>query len=1292
MRTLARRRLLWTPGLILVCGLAVIAALGGVGRLLAQENPPAAQFGDPPLAERITLSAPDEAGLVTIEGLPGAVFPGAVVGVRNLYTGEAVYQRAELTGAFILQIYGPGNTPFWISPAERVDPAEALAAGSIPGGPGLILTAPLPDEVPSLPDPPEAEWPATPIVIDGDAGEWATLAMTFPVDLGEGRGAWVSALANRQSLYLALTPQSGEAPLPEDYGRLEIGLRVEEQTFTVVIDPARRDGGRLIAADGGDLGPLAALSAQGSAIELRLPRLAFTGFPSPITMESVRFTPVEGTANVPAALALEAAERDEVDAPAQALDMPTDAAAFTLAGPVGGGSGSWYATGRVNRLGLQSGEMLLVEMAVTLDAPGRVSAGDDLRLGARLRLEPVLDATGAQTVADRATGNGWSGQLTPSGLAIQNVAGGYDLGTTPAQNLSIVDDRLTFVLQWQAPLDGTLPGGTYVPALEGFAAVTGVSSAWGESGVLGSSQPQTQVPDVPEARLPVTLHVGARSGEPGRLLTALFYDHPAGDGARGLLPQEEVGVTALGSRVAHPSPMYVLPRLDSLGNPIAYPLEPYLPAMLGNSFSQTLGPLLALDLPGGELTVSVTGPDGTVDDLGTRPIVQNRLSSVTRSEAQAFGTTSPLDVYRLTTLDPALAAYTFQQDGHYVVRLSFTVADVWGNPYTGGGTYDVWVGDALVLRPGVLTGTPFEVGDVFNPALTVAPAFPAEVSIRLMVYPLDGGDPIAYAAEGTASRFGFFLPEDARNGWILDTPGEYVVDTTARYTDSQGRLWLGSRRGAGVIASPEGSLIARGGRGLSGPAAEDRLAWYVADRHLAEVRSANPAAQVRWPYHSGDVLWARDGGPGIAAMLRLTDTLGGYAAWLVDRLSGWTAEDGLDAAALANEDELPLVTPGGSDAADNSVHAYISAVRPGISVRQLVLGDETAGWIEPGWSLNDPYNSQPGSGINGDLPGDMTFLFGGVIVHNADLNLHEAAIYGALGLTVAAGDPGGDRVYPPLRGAANGADGGPLLTVRGEALTMTFTPTGFQPGQVFTVGDTLALSGQVAPTLPARVTAEVSKPSGLTLVTRGQANAVGYYYDPVQNLPLDEPGVWRIRLRVDYDGLTSTGMVQPPAAGAPLSYGTLPGGTVLGAVDSTFAIYVLPEGGGVIQLTNPMIVDGRVPAAQPFNVVAAVPEGWTNIQAEYTVTMPGVILEEGQQPALGGIFAYNYDPRRINQVFPNLDISAPGGTPLSVDTVTITFVLRGTDAEGQPAIGARVVTLLGDRLVTLYDGWQVPES
>jgi hypothetical protein len=223
VRTLARWRLLWTQGLILVCGLAVIAALGGVGRLLAQENPPAAQFGDPPLAERITLSAPDETGLVTIEGLPGAVFPGAVVGVRNLYTGEAVYQRAELTGAFLLQIYGPGNTPFWISPAERVDPAEALAAGSIPGGPGLILTAPLPAMCHRCPIHPEAEWPATPVTIDGDAGEWAALGAPFPVDLGEGRGALVYALANTQSLYLALTPQSAEVPLPEAYGRLEIG-------------------------------------------------------------------------------------------------------------------------------------------------------------------------------------------------------------------------------------------------------------------------------------------------------------------------------------------------------------------------------------------------------------------------------------------------------------------------------------------------------------------------------------------------------------------------------------------------------------------------------------------------------------------------------------------------------------------------------------------------------------------------------------------------------------------------------------------------------------------------------------------------------------------------------------------------------------------------------------------------------------------------------------------------------------------------------------------------------------
>ncbi|MBZ0295428.1 MAG: hypothetical protein K8L99_22905, partial [Anaerolineae bacterium] len=78
------------------------------------------QRGDPPLAALITVSAADEDGIVTITGAPGSVFPAAQVAIRNLYTKAVVYTQAGITGNFSVPIYGPGNTPFWISQAVSI--------------------------------------------------------------------------------------------------------------------------------------------------------------------------------------------------------------------------------------------------------------------------------------------------------------------------------------------------------------------------------------------------------------------------------------------------------------------------------------------------------------------------------------------------------------------------------------------------------------------------------------------------------------------------------------------------------------------------------------------------------------------------------------------------------------------------------------------------------------------------------------------------------------------------------------------------------------------------------------------------------------------------------------------------------------------------------------------------------------------------------------------------------------------------------------------------------------------
>lgn len=1277
-----------TQGLLLV---ALALSFTAVHIPLAAQEPRAAQFGDPPIAELISISEPNENGVVVIRGNQGAVFPGAVVEVRNLYTGDTAYTRAELTGVFAAEIYGPGNTPFWISPATNIDASERFRPGSLHGGPGVILYGPLPESYPPPPEaPPEvAAQPQTPIRIDGDSGEWAGQVEPMAVEL-EGQGALFYALANRESLYLALAPQEGAQPLPDDYSRLEIDLEIDERLFSVALDPRRGGGGRAyehLSGPDADLGPLGGVSAQGAAIEVRVPRLAFTGAPAPLTLWALRFIRGEEEAAAPTVeLSLLVEEVDAIDSRmVEPLPMGEEAVPFTLSGPVGGGSGRWQAVGRVNGLQFEAGDRLLLELQVSMQAPEMPGSGEDLRLGAALRLEPVVGASGAQTVADRATGNGWSGLLTPTGLPIENVAGGIALGEAGAQNLVIQEGGLSFLLQWQVSLEEGLPPGLYVPVIDGFVAVTGLYGAWGEAGILGNGPGA----GIAEARLPVVLRVGG-PGE-NRLLWTLLQDHPS-QGSRGILAAEDAGRVALSSRVAFQAERTILPRVDPAnGEPIPYPLEPYLPALLGNSFTESVAPLVPFAFQAGELRVRVTMPDGAVDDLGAAPLVQNRLSSPARVEAELFGRNAPVDMYRLTTLDPRFTAYTFQQEGRHVIEMRGTVRDVWGNVYTGGGTYELWIAEPLELLPGVLPGTPFEVGDAFLPALSIVPAFPAEVTMRLRLYPLEGGRPVTYEAEGRASAYGYFLAEEAAP-WLLEGPGEYVVDYTASYRDPLGRLWMGSVRGAGVIASPEGTLVARGGRGVANVPAEDRLAWYALDNVAPNLLASNPEAHLRWPYYSGDVLWGRDGTGSVQATLRLMDTGSGYEAWLVDRLAGWRADDGMAARELANEDELPLVTLGPAGGAlgpalepegiVNRAYAYFSAVRPGVAVRQFVLGDESPGLARTAWDFDDPYNQQRGVGANGDLPGDYAFLFGGAVVHNAALNLHEAAIYGAVAVVVGGRDTPGDRVYPPLRGAANGPDGGPLLTVRNQEVGVFFVPTGFRPGQVFTVGDRLALAGQVAPALAARVEADVVRPDGIVLPIIGETNAVGYFHDPDQHLTLDQPGVWTVRLRAICHGWTSAGAVQEP----------YPAGSAPGAVAGAFSIYVLPEGAPVARLTNFTVAEARVPVALAFNLSVAVPQGWQGVRAHYTVALPGMILDSGAQPVSGEVFTYNYDPRRLNQAFPNLDVVRAGTqTPVSADTVTLTLALVGTDAGGQPAVTARTVTLFGDRLVTVYEGWAAPE-
>ncbi len=814
------------------------------------------------------------------------------------------------------------------------------------------------------------------------------------------------------------------------------------------------------------------------------------------------------------------------------------------------------------------------------------------------------------------------------------------------------DDSIRIPFDFALNLRDDLPSGLYVPVFSGYTlAEDGSRMAWAQADTL-------------PARLPLILNVGGV--EKTRLLWTLFADDPS-NGSRGVLPAEDAAYAALSNRVRFNSPTYILPPFaPGTRDPLTYPFEPYLLNQLPNSNDQFGAPLSPFQFPveqgpAGELNVRITRPDGTVSDLGSTPIVQNQLASSPADERLRFGRQSPLNEYRLATLNPPFTARSFDQYGEYTIELSGTLEDTWGNAYEGGGTYTILSAELLDLTPGVMTGTPFVVGDALNFGLHVAPGFPAELTVTLLVYPLDGSNPIEQTVSGSANAHGYFQPDDAP--FVFETPGEYVIEYEARYTDSAGRLWAASTRGAGVIAEANAPLIAHGERGLPGVRNDLRPAWFSLPEYASITRISAADATLSLPYHSGDVIRLPDGEANLLQpAIRVQDLSGAYANWLLNRLP--ENGEGMTLRQLASEGEMPVLMLNESEST-----SYFTATRPNVTVRQFVSGGDDGG-LTLGWDNDDPLNQQPGAGVDGSRPNDFIFLFGGAVIDvpSGDADpIRSSAVYAALAVI---GEDTPPRVFPPDRGAAGGADGGPLLMVNGQAYDAFINLTGVQPGDVLVVGDTVTVAGQVAPTIAAQVSTTYTAPSGEIQTFTGRANAIGMYYDPAAQFAVDQTGLWTVEVRVVLDGLTSAGQIEPP----------YPQGSILGTPDGRFTFTVLPRASEPLPW-NSLLKNTIIPTVSPYNFSFTLPEDWTEIEAYYTLTTPGYVIEDDALRMNGRTFSYSYNAPQQSRTFPNLENDSSGGAFRS-DVRTLTFTATGIDSSGTRQIRSRTFTLMHDHLIT----------
>ncbi len=715
------------------------------------------------------------------------------------------------------------------------------------------------------------------------------------------------------------------------------------------------------------------------------------------------------------------------------------------------------------------------------------------------------------------------------------------------------------------------------------------------------------------------------------------------EATRGTLAREDQARIGLLSMISFQDQKFVIPRLDSrTGTLKKYRLEPFLPLISYGDRGLPNPPTIDFAFPSGQLTVLVTRPDGGTDSLGPAPFVQ----SVNATPSYDFGKVKDYsngggalqDVYQLTTMEEEFN-YSFDQYGHYVIEMTGSVEDVQGITYTGGGTYDVYVARPLKLYNGMLPASPFVQGDSFSPSLQVYPRVPVDVEMKLVFLPnSDPENAIIRVYTGKANELGYFFPDDL-DPFTFNAGGEYRVDVAAQYTDEQGTLWMSSATWGNVVENRDTVLIAHGVRGLDSP--EANSAWFF--HQNLEVEGT---VHTFYPYYSGDIFWGHEieaeqikGADAILPGVSIEDTNGQIYEilrqnWNSKAHAAIDIPDGRFQTAIdLGEVRLFSTTSTGfglelfPEQLNQFGYVYQTSERPGARVHESV----SEGTIPIGyWRFLATYGDQVG--VEGDLPNDLKWQFGSAVFRDLDRGINDYAVYGSLWVLIPNDDPVGARVTPPFQGATGGPNGGPILTLKGEDIDLLFLPRSGFPGQVLEVGDVLSFSGHVGPPLNSKVTITVTSPAGEQRVISGYADKIGYFYQPKDDFIVDTPGVWEVNVSVVHDGLTSSGPAMEP----------FPTGTVLGSAEGNYYLFVAGDDNSRAWITSPkegFLTISTIPMS-PINFTGQLPVGFENANYSYTIAMPGFILEQGKGTTTGETFSIRYDPVKLHEEFPNLDLTA----------------------------------------------------
>ena len=114
-------------------------------------------------------------------------------------------------------------------------------------------------------------------------------------------------------------------------------------------------------------------------------------------------------------------------------------------------------------------------------------------------------------------------------------------------------------------------------------------------------------------------------------------------------------------------------------------------------------------------------------------------------------------------------------------------------------------------------------------------------------------------------------------------------------------------------------------------------------------------------------------------------------------------------------------------------------------------------------------------------------------------------------------------------------------------------------------------------------------------------------------------------------------------------------------------------------------IEGEVP---PVDIAGQVPEGFSDVVIDYTISMPGFVLETGRVTPTRGVCTIRFDPTALHEDYPNLDLTErEDHLPGLSDTFAVGLLLQG-EYDGDRVYRANTLTIQGERV---FVGASLPE-